>query len=69
MMGGDEKLERAIRGFHARVSEIERVVKALNDVLGMQPECALNEAINALIGGYMGMIESCDGVDGWLEWW
>lgn len=64
-----EKVEKAIRDFHERVSEIESVTDAMSEVLSMAPECALHSAILALIGGYRDALGAAYSIDGWLEWW
>jgi len=62
-------VEKAIREFHERVSDIERVTDVLNSVLSMVPESDLNSAIWALIGGYKDALGEAYSIDGWLEWW
>lgn len=62
-------MERAIRNFCARVAETERVVGVLDEVFGMQPECALHSAVWSLAEGYQATLDSAHGLEGWLEWW
>lgn len=62
-------VEKAVREFHERVSEIERVTDVLNSVLSMVPESDLNSAIWALIGGYKDALGEAYSIDSWLEWW
>lgn len=62
-------VEKAVREFHERVSEIERVTDVLNSVLSMVPESDLNQAIWALIGGYKDALGEAYSIDSWLEWW
>lgn len=64
-----EKVEKAIREFHERVTEVERVIDALNTVLSMPPECDLYSTIWALIGGYKDALGDAYCIDVWLEWW
>lgn len=64
-----EKIEKAIRAFHDRVVEIERVTDALNSVLSMDPESDLHSAIWALVGGYKDALGDAYAIDSWLEWW
>lgn len=64
-----DEMARAIRNFCERVAEIERVVGVLDEVFGMQPECALHSAVYALAGGYQATLDSTYGLAGWLEWW
>ena len=65
----DDQVDQAIRAFQGRVVEIERVLDAMSAVLGMQPECALREAIFGLVGDQLALLDAAGGVDGWLEWW
>ncbi len=64
-----EKVKKAIREFHDRVIEFERVIAVLNGVVDMQPESALNTAAWDLIGGYKDALGAAYHIDGWLEWW
>lgn len=64
-----KKVEQAIRDFHDRVTEIERVTDVLKSVMSMAPESDLYSAIWALIGGYKDAIGDAYNIDGWLEWW
>jgi len=64
-----EKVEKAIRQFHERVTEIERITDLLNSALMMAPESGLNAAIWALIGGYKDALGDAYFIDEWLEWW
>jgi hypothetical protein len=63
------KVEKSIREFHYRVTEIERVTDVLSSVLSMTPECELYSGIWALIGGYRDALGASYSVDGWLDWW
>ncbi len=62
-------VENAIRSFHERVTEIERVFDTLNSVLYIQPESDFHNAINSLIGGYINALGAAYSINGWLEWW
>lgn len=62
-------VEKAVREFHERVTEIERVFDTLNSVLSIRPESDLHNAINSLIGGYISALGAAYNIDGWLEWW
>lgn len=64
-----KKLEIAIRAFHDRVVEIERVIGVLDSVLSMVPESDLHSAIWALVGGYTDALGDAYAIDSWLEWW
>lgn len=61
--------EEAVREFHNRVSEMERVAAVMCDVLSMEPESDFYSAVWALVGGYQGALGAAYGIDGWLEWW
>ena len=67
------KLENAIRGFHRRVSEFDRVSEILCSVFRMPPECKLNAVVWDLIDGYMDAIDEIFFLDrdikSWLQWW
>lgn len=69
MLTNIASVEKAVREFHERVSEIERVTDVLNSVLSMVPESDLNSAIWALIGGYKDALGEAYGIDSWIEWW
>ncbi len=62
-------MEKAVREFHARAKEIERVMDAMDSVLGMSPESDFYTAAFGLIGGYMAAIEEAYSMGGWLDWW
>lgn len=63
------KVKIAVREFHERVTEIERVMNTLESVLYMSPECDLHNAICALISGYNNSLCEYYSIDGWLGWW
>lgn len=64
-----DEMAQAVRDFCERVVEIERVFDAADQVLGMQPECALKSAVWTLAEGYQATLDSAHGLAGWLEWW
>lgn len=64
-----EKVEAAIREFHARMVEMERVLDAMNSVMSMAPESDLQSAIWALVESYQASLSAAYNIGDWLEWW
>jgi len=63
------KIEKAIRDFHNRVGDIERVTDALNAVLMGHPESDFNMALWAVVGAYKDALDEAYSIGSWLEWW
>lgn len=64
-----ENIEKAIRKFHDKVVEADRVISELDGLLAMNPESALHSAVWALVGAYKDALGAAYNIDGWLEWW
>ncbi|MBL8473719.1 MAG: hypothetical protein JNM98_18155 [Rhodocyclaceae bacterium] len=62
-------LETAVREFHARAEEAERVQRVLGETLKMAPESELFQATRGLIGGYIMALDAAYQIGDWLEWW
>lgn len=69
MLSNRAAVEKAVREFHERVTEVERVIDALNQSLMMQPESELCSSVWALVGGYKDALGAAYSIDPWLEWW
>lgn len=63
------KIEKAIRDFHDRVSDIERVTDAMNAILMTSPESDFNSALRAVVGAYKEALDEAYNIGSWLEWW
>lgn len=63
------KIEKAVRDFHDRVSNVERVIDSMNSVFMTSPESEFNSAIWAIVGAYKDSLDDAYCIGGWLEWW
>ena len=64
-----QAVEKAIRDFHERVADADKVLSALDDIFDWSPECQLFQAVSALVGGYISALGAAYHIEGWLEWW
>lgn len=64
-----DAMERAVRDWHERMTEISGCMQALDELVGVVPESPLSTALWAMNGGYMGALDAAWQVGGWLEWW
>lgn len=68
-MSNHSEIEKAIRTFHEKVSEVEQVLDTLNKSLMMAPESPLHSAVGGLVEGWKDTLGAAYGIGGWLEWW
>lgn len=62
-------IDRHVREFHERCRHAEEVVGSLDDVLMLDAESPLRQAVDALIGGYCNALNASYNIGLWLEWW
>ena len=64
-----QAVEQAIRDFHERVTDAEKVLDALDDVFSWSPDSQMFKVFSALVGGYVSALGAAYHIEGWLEWW
>lgn len=69
MLRNRAAVEKAVRTFHERVTEVDRVIDALNQTLSMQPESDLCSSVWAVVGGWIEALGAAYFIDSSLEWW
>lgn len=63
------KIEAAVREFDAIARNVEAVADDLGELVGMQPESRLMDALFRTLGAYMRAIGEPLAIDSWLEFW
>lgn len=64
-----EQIAAAITRFHNLATNAMRVLGAVDDLIGIEPESILNSIVTRLIDGYISALGDAYAVHGWLDWW
>lgn len=59
----------AIKRFHDDCSNARKILGAIDDLLGIEPESILNSVVYRLIDGYIAALGDAYAIHGWLNWW